>query len=119
MITTDDLPLERDGRTAMLTVNRPGARNTMTFEMYDRLYAMCDALDKDPTVRVVVLRGVGDQAFASGIDIRHFLAFKTREDALRRAFDADSRVPGFRHQTDHCDGSGRCRRRRALHGARL
>jgi enoyl-CoA hydratase/carnithine racemase len=33
-------------------------------------------------VRVVVLRGAGDRAFVSGTDIRQFLEFRTREDAL-------------------------------------
>src|SRR5439155_1628993 len=40
------------------------------------------ARDADPSVRAVVLRGAGDRAFASGTDIRQFLDFKTREDAL-------------------------------------
>ena len=39
-------------------------------------------LDADPAVRVLVLRGAGDRAFASGTDIRQFLEFETREDAL-------------------------------------
>lgn len=33
------LLVERDGRTAWITVNRPDARNAMTFDMYDRLHA--------------------------------------------------------------------------------
>src|SRR5207237_8681366 len=57
-------------------------RNSMTFEMYEALHDACVALDADPTVRVLVLRGAGDRAFASGTDIRQFLDFKTREDAL-------------------------------------
>jgi enoyl-CoA hydratase/carnithine racemase len=39
-------------------------------------------LDADPAVRVLVLRGAGDRAFARGTDIRQFLDFETREDAL-------------------------------------
>jgi enoyl-CoA hydratase/carnithine racemase len=78
----NDLLLERDGRIAILTLNRPAARNAMTFEMYDGLHDACDELDQDPQVRVLVLRGAGDTSFAAGTDIRQFLAFKTREDAL-------------------------------------
>jgi enoyl-CoA hydratase/carnithine racemase len=54
----------------------------MTFEMYDALHALCDRLDADAAVRVVILRGAGDKAFVSGTDIRQFQAFKTKEDAL-------------------------------------
>jgi enoyl-CoA hydratase/carnithine racemase len=77
-----DLLLERDGPVATVTLNRPEARNAMTFEMYDELHEACERLDRDAGVRVVILRGAGDRAFASGTDIRQVLAFKTREDAL-------------------------------------
>jgi len=80
--TADHLHLEQDGRIATLTVNRPDARNSMTFEMYDRLYDICEGLDKDPSVRVLIVTGAGDKAFVSGTDISQFLTFKTREDAL-------------------------------------
>ena len=50
----------------------------MTGELHDT----CANLDADPGVRVLVLKGAGDRAFASGTDIRQFLDFKTREDAL-------------------------------------
>jgi len=80
--TSDHLRLERQGRVAWITFNRPDARNAMTFAMYDRLHDLCERLDRDPDVRVLVLRGAGDQAFASGTDIRQFLDFTTREDAV-------------------------------------
>jgi enoyl-CoA hydratase len=76
------LTFERDDRVALVTVNRPEARNAMTFEMYDGLHDLCDRLDADPAIRVVILRGSGDKAFVSGTDIRQFQTFKTREDAL-------------------------------------
>ena len=77
-----DLLLERDGPVATVTFNRPEARNAMTFEMYEALHDACERFDRDAGVRVVILRGAGDRAFASGTDIRQFLAFTTREDAL-------------------------------------
>ena len=74
--------LERDGRVAFVTINRAEARNSMTFEMYETVHDHMERLDADPDVRAVVLRGAGDKAFVSGTDIRQFLAFKTKEDAL-------------------------------------
>ena len=69
-LIADELRLEREGRVAWLTFNRPEARNAMTFEMYEALYDLCEHLDADPGVRVVVLRGAGAKAFVSGTDIR-------------------------------------------------
>jgi enoyl-CoA hydratase len=73
---------EQDGPVAILTFNRPEARNAMTWEMYETLRETCERVDEDPRTRVLVLRGAGDRAFVSGTDIRQFLEFKTREDAL-------------------------------------
>ena len=78
----DHLTLEHADRVAIVTINRPEARNAMTFPMYEGLHALCERLDADAAVRVVILRGSGDKAFVSGTDIRQFQAFKTREDAL-------------------------------------
>ena len=78
----DQTIFERDGAVAVLTFNRPEARNAMTWEMYEALGETCERVDADDSIRVLVLRGAGDKAFVSGTDIRQFLAFKTREDAL-------------------------------------
>jgi enoyl-CoA hydratase/carnithine racemase len=77
-----DTIFEQVGPVAWLTFNRPEARNAMTWEMYETLRETCERVDEDPDTRVLVLRGAGDKAFASGTDIRQFLEFKTREDAL-------------------------------------
>ncbi|MBI4270704.1 MAG: enoyl-CoA hydratase [Candidatus Rokubacteria bacterium RIFCSPLOWO2_12_FULL_71_22] len=99
---TDDLVVERDGHVASVTFNRPDARNAMTFEMYDALHDLCEEFDAEQAVRVVVLRGAGDRAFASGTDIRRFLDVTTREDAL--AYEARitrvlARLHGMRKPT--------------------
>jgi enoyl-CoA hydratase/carnithine racemase len=82
MSLDEQLRVEQDGSIALVTVDRPEARNAMTFEMWEGLHDLCERLDKDPSVRVVILRGAGDRAFVSGTDISQFLAFKTKEDAL-------------------------------------
>lgn len=81
-VDSGDLVFERRERVAWMTFNRPDARNAMTFDMYDDLHDLCEQVDKDPDVRVLVLRGAGDKSFAAGTDIRQFLSFETREDAL-------------------------------------
>ena len=78
---TDELLYEvRDG-IGWITFNRPQARNSMTFAMYDRLAEICEAANDDRSLKALVLSGAGDRAFAAGTDISQFRAFKTADDA--------------------------------------
>src|ERR1700687_77063 len=79
---TDELLYERRGPVALLTFNRPQARNALTWAMYEGLFACCEHVDADDRVKVLVLRGAGDKAFVAGTDISQFRAFSTPEDAL-------------------------------------
>src|SRR5918912_3035354 len=79
---TDELLYERRGPIAILTFNRPQARNALTWAMYEGLYACCEHVDQDDRVRVLVLKGAGEKAFVSGTDISQFKAFDSPEDAL-------------------------------------
>src|SRR5262245_37553855 len=54
---------EIEGPLAILTFNRPEARNAMTWEMYEALVAACDRVDGDEALRVLILRGAGGKAF--------------------------------------------------------
>ena len=71
-----------DPPCAILTFNRPEARNAMTWAMYDALVAACERVDADPQVRVLILRGAGGKAFVSGTDIAQFQAFRNPVDAI-------------------------------------
>lgn len=71
----------RDG-IGFATLNRPQARNALTFPMYERLAALCGEIASDPAVRALVVTGAGDRAFAAGTDISQFQDFRTAEDAL-------------------------------------
>src|SRR5689334_2968430 len=80
--TSQDILYElRDG-IGRITFNRPQARNAFTFAMYERLAQICDEADRDRAIKVLVLQGAGDKAFASGTDINQFRAFTTPQHAL-------------------------------------
>src|SRR6266542_3738985 len=51
--------------------------------MYERLYEVCEEVDADDSVRVLVLRGAGGKAFVAGTDISQFKAFETAEDGIQ------------------------------------
>jgi len=73
---------ETDGPLATLTFNRPEARNAMTWEMYEALVDACERVDRDDTIRVLILRGAGGKAFVAGTDIAQFQSFRDRNDGL-------------------------------------
>ena len=62
-----------DGAVGTITLQRPGKRNAVTYDMWVALGEACHRLAHDPTVRVVVLRGEGDH-FCAGADITELLA---------------------------------------------
>jgi enoyl-CoA hydratase/carnithine racemase len=62
----------REGAIATVTLDRPERLNALDKAMWLRLGEALRALDADPQVRCVVLRGAGDKAFAAGADIAEF-----------------------------------------------
>jgi enoyl-CoA hydratase/carnithine racemase len=65
-----DVIYEKDpaGHIARVTLNRPDKLNAMTLEMYDRIIEYFDDAAEDDAIKVVILRGAGDN-FTSGIDM--------------------------------------------------
>lgn len=94
----DELLFSVAGGIAKVTFNRPEARNALTFAMYERLAEICGELDRDPSVRVLVITGAGDKAFASGTDISQFRAFRTAQDAL----DYEARIDRIIGALEQC-----------------
>jgi enoyl-CoA hydratase/carnithine racemase len=81
-MTTAETLFQIDPPFAFLTFNRPEARNAMTWAMYDALVAACEEVDRNPQVRVFILRGAGGKAFVSGTDISQFQSFREPKDAI-------------------------------------
>jgi len=67
-----ELELAVDGPVATLTLNRPQQHNAVSYDMWRALPALCRRLAEDPTVRVVICRGQGREAFSAGGDIVEF-----------------------------------------------
>src|SRR3954454_22819329 len=80
--TEPDLLYEVQDGIGWITFNRPQARNSLTFSMYERLAQICESAAQDASLRALVLTGAGDKAFAAGTDINQFKAFKTPQDAI-------------------------------------
>ena len=70
-----------DGAIGTLTLDNPARRNAMDLAMYAAVPAAVETLLAHDALRVVVLRGAGDQAFGAGSDISEFRARRTGDDA--------------------------------------
>ncbi len=75
--------LEWDGGLAVITIDRPHARNAISLETMDQLEK---ALDGAEGARALVIRGAGDRAFVSGGDLKELSALRTEPDASAMAF---------------------------------
>jgi enoyl-CoA hydratase len=75
-----DLELE-DG-LAIVTIDRPHARNAIAPETMDQLEKVLDAA---AGARALVIRGAGDKAFVSGGDLKELAKLRTHEEAAEMA----------------------------------
>ena len=67
-----EILLTREGAVATVTLSNPGKLNALTVAMWRELAAVFNTLSVDETLRCVVLRGAGSEAFAAGADIAEF-----------------------------------------------
>jgi enoyl-CoA hydratase/carnithine racemase len=72
-VTTEELQVDRREGVVEVVFNRPARRNAFTAAMYAGMRDLCDELRDDESVRVLVLRGAGGQAFAAGNEISDFV----------------------------------------------
>jgi enoyl-CoA hydratase len=69
-MSDNDLVLfERRGSVALLTLNRPDARNAISPEVSEAMAAVLDEIEADVELRAVVLTGSGE-VFSAGADLK-------------------------------------------------
>jgi enoyl-CoA hydratase len=74
---------ESDGAIGWVIFDNPARRNAVSMEMWRAVPAIFDRFEADPAIRVIVLRGAGDKAFVSGLDISEFAgAFSSSATAV-------------------------------------
>ncbi|AJT41971.1 enoyl-CoA hydratase [Psychromicrobium lacuslunae] len=97
--------LERHGRVAQLTLNRPEALNALNKATMDELVAAATELDPDPEIGAIVITGSA-KAFAAGADIKEMAAqdymemyaqdwFRNWENLTRLRIPMIAAVSGF------------------------
>lgn len=108
-----DLTIE--GGTAFITISTPGRLNAISLDMWNRIPGLVRQVDRDPALRVMVLRGAGKQAFSAGADISEFPTTRFTVEQGRRYDQAildaersiiDARIPSIAAITGWCVGGG-------------
>ncbi|MHB1518666.1 MAG: enoyl-CoA hydratase/isomerase family protein [Acidimicrobiales bacterium] len=91
-----ELAVHRHGNVLTLTIDRPERRNALTWEVIAGLRQEVSRAKVDPTVRVVVLTGAGDQAFCAGADLSGMVASDSRDpEAGADGYAAHHRARGW------------------------
>src|SRR5713226_3855418 len=93
----ENVLIEKRGRIAIVTVNRPDKLNALNIATRNDILAAFEQLEHDDEVRVVIITGAGEKAFIAGADINEFAgmtAIKQRTVMKgRRAFDSVEDFP--------------------------
>lgn len=107
--------LETDGRIARITLSNPERRNAITKAMWRQLTDIGHQVAASRDLRVAIIRGEGERAFASGADISEFGESRRSADqadayhaAVQGALDAieSIRFPVIAQVHGFCVGAG-------------
>lgn len=85
--------VETNGSVATITLNRPNVLNALNRATTGEIGAALRELEADASVRVIVITGTGDRAFAAGADINELRATESANAARR--FSQISHSVGF------------------------
>jgi enoyl-CoA hydratase len=93
----ENVLIEKRGRIAIVTVNRPDKLNALNIATRNDILAAFEQLERDDEVRVVVITGAGEKAFIAGADINEFAGMTAIKQRTlmkgRRAFDSVEDFP--------------------------
>ena len=77
MITTS-----KDESVCIVKINRPTKLNAMNIDVAKEIISTFQQLDKDDSVKVIVLTGEGDKAFSAGADIEYMSKISADESEV-------------------------------------
>ncbi|MBC8635664.1 enoyl-CoA hydratase/isomerase family protein [Caballeronia sp. EK] len=73
----EQILMRKHGAVAEIVINRPEKMNAITPEMTQTLVGIRQDIERDETVRVVMLRGEGERAFSAGSDLHSLKAYRS------------------------------------------
>ena len=111
----NQLIVEKKDAVATLFINRPEKKNAFTLQMWKALPEIIQELDEDVEVKVLVIRGIDETAFAAGADISEFATVRSTsegEEAYNEAVNEAERAilnfskPSIAMIQKYCIGGG-------------
>ncbi len=72
MTDFETILVEKRGKVAILTINRPDKLNALSSKVHSEGIAALDEMKNDDSVRVLVITGAGEKSFVAGADIGEF-----------------------------------------------
>jgi enoyl-CoA hydratase len=83
--TFENILVEQDGAVVLVTLNRPSVLNALNAQLLSELSAALSDLERDDTVRCIVITGAGSKAFAAGADIGELNALANAVEGAEKA----------------------------------
>ncbi len=83
---------EKQGPIGWLTFNNPARRNAVSIDMWEAIPKALDRFERDPEVRVIVLKGEGDKAFVSGADVSQYEKQRSSAEGIQYYEEIAGRV---------------------------
>ncbi len=75
--------IRREPPLGWLVLNRPQVRNALNLDTWRRIAVGVGELEAAPDIRVIILRGAGEEAFISGADISEFNELRSNAEKAR------------------------------------
>lgn len=82
------LYLQREGDIGRLVIDRPAKRNALSLAMWRAIPPLLEKVENDPALKVLIVQGVDDSAFAAGADIGEIEEHAGSEELAWKFMDA-------------------------------
>jgi enoyl-CoA hydratase/carnithine racemase len=79
---------EKEGKLGWIVFDHPERRNAISTEMWRDIPRIVETVEEEPELRVLIMRGAGEVAFASGADISEFQ--EARSGVGAQSYDDDN-----------------------------
>jgi len=76
----------KQGHVGLITLNRPGAMNSLNGALCSKLTEIIEAIERDDDIRVAVITGAGGKAFCAGIDLTERKGMSDEDVSALRKF---------------------------------
>ncbi|NGM74462.1 enoyl-CoA hydratase-related protein [Sphingobacterium sp. SGL-16] len=79
MSNYENLLLEQQGKTAIITINREEKLNALNGKTLAELSVVLDEVSQESSIRGVIITGKGEKAFVAGADIKEFVSLNASQ----------------------------------------